>query len=135
MLCEKLGPAAGKRGLQIVVAACSGVPLAAGAAGVILGPGLIGDGTPDSRDLDGHFRYLSGLLFGIGLAYALSVLRIEQHRSRFLMLGGIVVLGGFGRLLSLFLRGAPSPIMLGALVMELLVTPILTLWQLHVSGG
>ncbi|HEY1503663.1 MAG TPA: DUF4345 domain-containing protein [Stellaceae bacterium] len=123
----------GKRALQVVVAFCSVVPLAAGAAGMILGPALITNGAGDNRDLDGHFRYLSGLLFGIGLAYAFSVPRIERHRQRFLMLGGIVVLGGFGRLLSLLLRGTPSPVMLGALVMELLVTPSLTLWQLRIS--
>ena len=133
MLCEESGTGNGKRALQVVVAICSMVPLGAGAAGVILGSALIGDSAMDGRDLDGHFRYLSGLLFGLGVAYALSVPRIEQHGQRFLLLGGIVILGGFGRLLSLLLRGMPSPVMIGALVMELLVTPILTLWQLRVS--
>jgi len=45
------------------------------------------------------------------------------------LLGAIIVLGGIGRLLSLVVRGSPSPSMIGALVMELLVTPCLTLWQ------
>jgi hypothetical protein len=44
-----------------------------------------------------------------------------------------VVLGGFGRLLSMLTTGEPSLIMIGALAMELLATPIITLWQLRVA--
>jgi hypothetical protein len=122
-----------RRILQIVVAICSVVPIAAGAAGVFLGPAMLGDRAADTPALNGHFRYLSGLLLGIGLAYASSVPGIERRRERFLLLGAIVVLGGLGRLLSILSIGAPSPAMLGALVMELAVTPSLTLWQLRVA--
>jgi len=123
----------GKRTLQMAVAICSVVPIAGGAAGVLLGPAMVGDPATDFRDLDSHFRYLSGLLLAIGLAYASGVPDIEQRRQRFLLLGGIVAIGGLGRLLSLLSEGAPSPGMIGALVMELLVTPMLTLWQLRVA--
>jgi hypothetical protein len=122
-----------KRALQVVVAVCSLVPIAAGAGGMLLGPALLRNPVADSPDLDGHFRYLSGLLLGIGLAYALAVPGIERHRKRFLLLGGIVVLGGFGRLLSMLTMGAPSKITFGALAMELLVTPAITLWQVRIS--
>jgi hypothetical protein len=123
----------GKRALQVAVAVCSLVPIAAGAGGMLLGPAFLGNSVADFPDLDSHFRYLSGLLLGIGLAYAFGVPGIERRRERFLLLGGIVVLGGLGRLSSLLSRGAPSPIMISALVMELLVTPILTLWQMRVA--
>ena len=117
--------------LQIAVALCSLVPIAAGGAGVLLGPVLVAGA--DARDLDSHFRYLSGLLLGIGLAYATGVPGIERKRVRFLLLGGIVFIGGLGRLWSLLSVGAPSPVMLFALAMELVVTPLLTLWQLRIS--
>ena len=110
---------------------CSLVPIGAGGAGLLLGPALVaGASTPD---VDSHFRYLSGLLLGIGLGYATGIPGIEHRRARFLLLGGIVVVGGLGRLLSLLQVGAPSPIMLGALAMELVVTPLLTLWQMRVA--
>jgi hypothetical protein len=121
--------------LQIAVAACSLVPITAGAAGVLLGPALVaaaGAGA-DGRDLDSHFRYLSGLLLAIGLGYATGVPGIERKRVRFLVLGGIVFLGGLGRLWSVLSVGSPSAIMLLALAMELVVTPLLTLWQLRVA--
>jgi hypothetical protein len=122
-----------KRALQIVVGIASMVPIAAGAAGALFGPLLVGNRAVDAPDLDSHFRYLSGLLLGIGIAYACAVPGIERQRERFLLLGGIVVLGGCGRLLSMLTTREPSPIMIGALAMELLATPIITLWQLHVA--
>jgi Domain of unknown function (DUF4345) len=130
-----------KRLLQIAVALASLVPIAAGGAGVLLGPAMIaGAGVATGvgmgeRDLDSHFRYLSGLLLGIGLAYASGIPGIERRRARFLLLGGIVVVGGLGRLWSLLAMGTPSAGMLGALAMELAITPLLTLWQFRVSRG
>jgi len=119
--------------LQLSVTVCSLVPILAGGAGLVLGPALVDAGFVDGRDLDSHFRYLSGLLLGIGLAYAASVPGIERHRTRFLMLCAFVVLGGLGRLLALLLNGVPSPVMLAALAMELVVTPLLTYWQGRVA--
>ena len=121
-----------KRLLQAAVAVCCLVPIAAGGAGLWMGPALVEAGG-GGRDLDSHFHYLSGLLLGIGLAYAASVPGIERKRVQFTLLGAIVVVGGIGRLLSLIAAGAPSPLMLGALAMELVVTPLLTLWQLRIA--
>jgi hypothetical protein len=123
-----------KIALQVAVVIGSIVPIAAGAAGIFLGPSLVG-GPADSADLDGHFRYLSGLLLGIGLAYLSAVPRIEQRRQRFLLLGAIVFIGGLGRLLSVVTIGTPPSLpMIGALMMELAVTPLLTLWQFKASA-
>lgn len=122
-----------RRALQIVVAIASLVPILAGAAGVIRGPGLMGPHGTISADLDAHFRYLSGLLLGIGLAYLLAVPGIEQRRQRFLLLGSIVFLGGIGRLLAIVSAGSASPTTLFALAMELVVTPLLTFWVWRVA--
>ncbi len=133
------GRSMSRRALQGAVALGSLVPILAGGAGVLLGPSLVSPSLeaaaapPAAADLDSHFRYLSGLLLAIGLGYASGVPGIERRHKRFLLLGGIVFIGGLGRLWSLLAVGAPSPVMLGALAMELLVTPLLTLWQRRVS--
>ncbi len=119
--------------LQVVVAIGSLVPIAAGGSGMILGPRFFGVRVVASADLDGHFRYLSGLLLGIGIAYLSAVPRIENRRRRFLLLAGLVILGGLGRLLSVLMHGAPSQSTIFALAMELAVTPAITLWQLRVT--
>jgi hypothetical protein len=122
-----------KRALQIVVAIGSLVPIGAGAAGIILGPRMLDMGIADPTDLDSHFRYLSGLLLAIGIGFASTVPAIETHGSRFRLLTGIVVVGGVGRLLSLFTVATPSRAMTAALIMELVVTPGLALWQCRVA--
>jgi hypothetical protein len=122
-----------RRALQIVVAIASLVPILGGAEGSIRGPLLVDERSAPTADLDSHFRYLSGILLGIGLAYATAVPGIHRQKKRFMLLCGIVVLGGLGRLFSLIATGTPSPVMIGALMMELLVTPLITLWQLRIA--
>ena len=122
-----------RRILQIAIAVASLVPLGAGAAGIALGPAMVGaDALPIGAD--SHFRYLSGLLLGIGIGFATAVPRIERRTARFRLLTAIVVVGGLGRLWSLIAFGAPDRPMLAALVMELGVTPALALWQARVAG-
>ena len=117
----------GRRLLQGAVAVCGLVPVGAGVAGVALGAAMTADHA--SLDLDSHIRYLSGLLLAIGLGFWSTIPRIAAHRGRFLLLTLIVVVGGLGRLFGVLIHGAPSAPMLGALAMELLVTPALCLWQ------
>jgi hypothetical protein len=123
-----------RRALQLVVAVASLVPIFAGAAGIILGPAMVDAGNVPNA-ADSHFRYLSGLLLGIGLAFASTVPRIEVRTARFRLLTAIVVVGGLGRLWSLLVRGAPNRQMVAALVMELGVTPALALWQGRVAAS
>jgi hypothetical protein len=121
-----------RRLLQIAVALGSLVPIIAGTAGILLGPAMVDAGA--SVSADSHFRYLSGLLLGVGVAFITTIPRIERQTGRFRVLAGIVVAGGIGRLASLLLRGAPDAAMLAALAMELAVTPALALWQARVAG-
>ena len=122
-----------RRALQVAVALGSLIPISAGAAGILLGPRLVASASAAPPDLDSHFRYLSGLLLAIGFGFASTIPRIETHQRRFRLLTAIVVLGGIGRMLSLLSIGPPSPVMLAALVMELVVTPALALWQHRVT--
>jgi hypothetical protein len=121
------------RSLQVAVALGSLVPIGAGAAGMLLGPRMVGAVVIGAADLDSHFRYLSGLLLAIGLGYVSTIPRIEMQGGRFRLLTGIVVVGGVGRLLSLLSIGPASPTMTAALVMELVVTPCLAIWQYRVA--
>ena len=91
--------------------------------------------TPDARGvtLDSQVRYLSGLLLGIGLAFWSFIPRMTQVTREVRLLTALVVLGGLARLLSLILAGVPSAGMMFGLVMELVVTPALCLWQGRVA--
>jgi hypothetical protein len=129
LIAMALSIAAERRLLQAVVAVAALVPITGGLAGVLLGVGLDPRPTAGAADLDSHWRYLSGLLLGIGLAAWASVARIEAMGARFRLIALIVVVGGLGRLCSLAAVGRPSTLMLAALVMELVVTPALAIWH------
>ena len=121
-----MSPAVERRLLQAVVALACLVPLSAGTLGVVRGVGwLHGTGT----DLDSHFRYLSGIFLGVGIAFASCVPAIERAGPRFRLLGAFVVCGGLARLLSLITVGPPGTGQLFGLAMELGVVPCLLVWQ------
>lgn len=117
------------RVLQVTVSILALVPIGAGLAGALFGIGIFEHSASLGKDADSTGRYLSGLLFAIGLAFWATVPRIHAQRTQFRLLTLIVLTGGFARLVGLFLIGIPSTVMLAGLAMELLVTPALALWR------
>jgi Domain of unknown function (DUF4345) len=122
-----------KRTLQQVVAVVAAVPVLAGLFGVLFGHGITGDQNP-SVSADSHFRFLSGLLLGIGLCFWSTIPSIEEKTTFFRFLTLIIVLGGLARLLGLWITGIPSLFMLLSLFLELIVTPALCFWQMRVAN-
>ncbi len=121
-----------RRLLQQAVGLGGVIPFAAGLTGVLFGTALTGDAV--SVSADSHFRYLSGLLLGIGLCFWSTIPAIEERTSLFRVLTIVVFIGGIGRLIGLGVTGVPSLAMLGGLAMELVVTPVLCLWQARVAN-
>jgi hypothetical protein len=88
---------------------------------------------PFPIDLDSHYRYLSGLLLGIGLVFLVSIPRIENKGAIFRTLGFVILIGGLARLFSLIENGAPGFGHQFGLAMELVVVPGIVLWQARVA--
>lgn len=121
-----------RRLLQQSVAIVATIPVATGLYGVLFGQALTGDAV--SISAESHFRYLSGLLLGIGLCFWSTLPSIEIHTGRIRLLTLLVVIGGLSRLIGLALTGLPSLFMLGGLFVELIVAPVLCLWQTRVAN-
>lgn len=117
-----------RRLFQIVVLLGSLVPILAGGAGVVAGTRMIKGLLVDNADLQSHFRYLSGLLLGIGMAFVFCSRDLDRRAPLFNALALIVVTGGLSRLLGFALVGAPSAGHRFGLVMELIVVPALMVW-------
>ena len=122
-----------RRLLQIVIAIAGLVPFGAGLAGGILGVAMSGGSPAANLPIDSHVRYLSGLLLGIGLAFWEAIPTIERRTSRVRLLTAIVFLGGLMRLLGIIFVGVPGASMVFGLCMELVVTPLVCLWQTRVA--
>ena len=117
--------------LQVTVAVFALVPIGAGLAGAVAGTAMVGETA--SVSADSMFRYLSGLLLAIGLLFWSAIPRIERQGRRIQILTLIVFVGGLGRLGGLLAVGEPSPAMLFGLAMELVVTPLICLWQSRIA--
>lgn len=127
-----------RRALQIAIAVAGCVPVGAGLAGILIGPAFAGLGahgilSAAGVSLDSHFRYLSGLLLAIGILFWSAIPTIERRGMLVRALTLIVVVGGLGRALSLVELGPPDDGMRFGLVMELIVTPLVCLWQRRVE--
>ena len=118
-----------RRLLQIAVAIACLVPLSVGGLSILRGPGWIAHGASVPTDLDSHFRYISGIFFGVGVAFTTCVPGIERKGARFRLLGALVVCGGLSRLVSLLAVGVPGMGHVFGLAMELGVVPLLMVWQ------
>lgn len=124
---------ASKRCLQAVVAVLGTVPVAAGTAGVILGPAAFSDAGAWPIDLDSHVRYLSGIFLALGLTFYATVPSIERKTALFRLAAALVVAGGLARLLGLIVNGVPSAPHVAGLTLELVVVPALAVWQGRVA--
>jgi hypothetical protein len=91
-----------RRVLQAFILIGGLVPVGAGLDGVLAGPVMAGLTMPAGVSFDSHFRYLSGLLLGIGLGFWSTVPAIERLGGRFQLLTAIVFCGGLCRLWSRF---------------------------------
>jgi len=122
-----------KAALQCVVAVLAAVPVLAGLEGILDGPAFLAMQPPWPADLDSHMRYLSGILLAIGIAWYWCIPDIETKAPMFRFLAGVTVCGGIGRFVSLLALGPPSTGHRFALVVELLIVPLLVLWQARVA--
>ncbi|THD37847.1 MAG: DUF4345 domain-containing protein [Sphingomonas sp.] len=118
-----------KRLLQVVVAIACLVPLSVGGQSILHGPHFLGHPPVIPVDLDSHFRYISGIFFAVGIAFATCIPAIEAKGPRFRLLGALVVCGGLARVVSLLSVGPPSAGHIFGFTMELGAVPLLMLWQ------
>lgn len=127
-----MSPAAERRLLQIVASLAALIPLTVATTSILRGATWLTH-APAPPDLDSHFRYMSGIFLGVGIAFATCIPDIERKGPRFRLLGALVITGGLARALSLASVGPPSAGHLAGLGVELVAMPLLLLWQVRVA--
>ncbi len=124
-----------RRGLQAAVGVLACIPVTVGLMGVVQGPGEVMPGEDWPVNLDSHYRFLSGIFLGIGLAFWWCVPAIERRTATFRMLCLLIFTGGLGRGVSLVLAGPPVTEHLIGLGFELVLVPMLAWWQGRVAAA
>jgi hypothetical protein len=124
-----------KRPLQITSALLGLIPVATGIL-TMLGvndPIYASASLPQLPVLDSNLRFFGGIWLGLGLAMLWLIPSIERQSSLFRFLWGAIFLGGFGRLLSMVLLGAPPLPFVGFTILEIVGAPLFIYWQQRVA--
>jgi hypothetical protein len=110
-----------RRLLQICVALVGALAVMGGFQGLMSGLG--GNSYADS-----HYRYLSGILLGVGAAFWASIPDIEVKGELFRVLTLMIAIGGLARLGAALAQGGDQGVW-GAIAVEVVVVPVLCLWR------
>ncbi len=82
--------------------------------------------------LDSQSRFYGVAFMGYGALIYLCATDLRKYAAVFGIMGGFLVLGGAGRLVSLAVQGMPSPQVIALAAIELLGVPLLLLWFFRV---
>jgi hypothetical protein len=123
-----------RRGLQVVLAVLGMVAVASGLYGMLAGPAALPGAGPVDATVDSEYRFTNAFWFTAGLAVWWSVTRIDRATMVLRVTLGAAFLGGLARLLAVAVSGWPHPVFLGALGVELVLVPVLVLWQAKVAS-
>ena len=110
-----------RRLLQIAVVLVGVLAVLGGFQGLIAGLGT-------NSYADSHYRYLSGILLGVGAGFWATIPEIEVKGELFRVLTVMVAIGGVARLGAALAQGADRGVW-GAIVVELVIVPALCLWR------
>ena len=118
--------------LQIIVALAGLAAVGFGLAGVLFGTTFMG--LSNDVVIDSNVRFLKGMTLVIGLIYWSAIPNIERHGERISLVTFILVGGAMARLLAVVSHGVPTMGILFGLAGQLIVVPLLWLWQRHVAS-
>lgn len=94
------------------------------------------DITGSTAALDSTVRVACGMLLGVSIALFWRVIpRVETELTLFRALGGVGILGGVGRVISMVTAGAPPPSLVAFTILELMLIPALIYWQTRVAAS
>lgn len=124
-----------KRALQGVLLVLSLVPLVGIAIGFGSGAGFFfPKGAEVPINLDNQFRYLSGVYTMVTLGIWWCLRDLESRGAVLRIIGGGIIIGAVGRVISMVALGLPpDKSMIAGVFLEGVVVPLLLLWQVRIS--
>lgn len=82
---------------------------------------------------DSHLRFLAGVYSGLGLVFLLAAADPRRFRGALRVSCALIFLGGFARLTQVRFETTFGPDLVGSMIAEIVVMPILWLWASKVT--
>ena len=120
----------------LVIRLLAPITVLAGLSHVVLGLNadvLLGANAPaelrSDPVLDSQNRFYGTIFMGYGVLLFLCATDLRKYALLFRILGGFIFLGGIARLISAALHGLPTSPVVGLIIIELVVVPLLLWWH------
>jgi hypothetical protein len=102
---------------------------------VVLGPSVLLPGSPRPEPtLDSNYRFFAAMWLAVGVALLSVVPRVREATTVLRFVSAAVFVGGLARIASWLAVGQPHALMLVLLAIELIVPPVLVLWQRRLAA-
>ncbi|MCP2261485.1 protein of unknown function (DUF4345) [Streptoalloteichus tenebrarius] len=120
---------ASRRALQVVLVLLGLFVVGSGAADIALGPAVL-PGSPEVVvNVDNHYRFFASIWLSLGVVLLWTVPRVESATGPVRGVCAAVFLGGLARLVSVAAVGVPHALLVAFIGIELVIPPVLVLWQ------
>lgn len=110
------------------------IVIAIAVAHLASGPRAIIGGTAVNPTMAGEDRFFAGLLLCYGIALLWCSRDVQHKRIYISLLAAAFFVGGLGRLLAVVLDGAPHPLYVAMLVLELALPPLMVVLAKRVAA-
>ena len=121
--------------LQIVNAAMAILTIVLAGASLFYGleNPLYQQSLPSNQALDSNLRFMGGMGLGLAIGLLWITPTIENHGSLFRFIWLVAMMGGIGRLISMWTAGMPPLPMIIFTLIEIPGVPLLIYWQYRVA--
>jgi hypothetical protein len=109
------------------------VAVASGLFGMLAGPTALPGAGPVDATVDSEYRFSNAFWFTAGVVVWWAVPRVHLATTVLRLTLGAAFLGGMARLLAAAASGWPHPVFLGTLGVELVLVPLVLLWQSKIA--
>ncbi len=102
---------------------------------VVFGPAVLLPGSPEAvPTLDSNYRFFAVMWLAIGVAMLSVVPRVREATTVLRFVSAAVFVGGLARIVSWLDTGQPHGLMVVLLGVELILPPVLVLWQRRLAA-
>ncbi|MFE9749878.1 DUF4345 domain-containing protein [Saccharothrix saharensis] len=123
------------KAFQVVLVVLGLFAAGTGLLEVVLGPSVLLPGSPRPEPtLDSNYRFFAVMWLAIGVALLSVAPRVREATTLLRFVSAAVFVGGLARIVSWWAVGQPHPLMLVLLGVELIVPPVLVVWQRRLTA-